>query len=92
MWWYGRGNTGGSWLPEEKKNLCGTEGEIVVAHGRLPSPAPRRIHFYLFASSLIIRSFNLKLSSFPCLSLFLLYHNNSKAYQTFYCRLDMADL
>ena len=30
MWWYGRGNSGGSWLPEE---------EIVVAHGRLPSPA-----------------------------------------------------
>ena len=19
MWWYGRGNSGGSWLPEEKK-------------------------------------------------------------------------
>ena len=40
MWWYGRGNSGGSWLPEEKKLICGTEGEIVVAHGRLPSPAP----------------------------------------------------
>jgi len=39
MWWYGRGNSGGSWLPEEKKLICGTEGEIVVAHGRLPSPA-----------------------------------------------------
>ena len=24
----------------EKKLICGTEGEIVVAHGRLPSPAP----------------------------------------------------
>ena len=23
----------------EKKLKCGTEGEIVVAHGRLPSPA-----------------------------------------------------
>ena len=40
MWWYGRGNSGGSWLPEEKKANIGTEGEIVVAHGRLPSPAP----------------------------------------------------
>ena len=40
MWWYGRGNSGGSWLSEEKQALiCGTEGEIVVAHGRLPSPA-----------------------------------------------------
>ena len=33
MWWYGRGNSGGSWLPEEKKLICDTEGEIVVAHG-----------------------------------------------------------
>ena len=24
-----------------KKIICGTEGEIVVAHGRLPSPAPK---------------------------------------------------
>jgi len=46
MWWYGRGNSGGSWLPEEKKAniiICGTEGEIVVAHGRLPSPAPSTV-------------------------------------------------
>ena len=60
MWWYGRGNSGGAWLPEEKKAnmwhereivgaqscwkrkkiICGKEGKIVVAHGRLPSPAP----------------------------------------------------
>jgi len=39
MWWYGRGNSGGSWLLEEKKLICGMEGEIVVAHGRLPSSA-----------------------------------------------------
>ena len=39
MWWYETENSGGSWLPEEKKLICGTEGEIVVAHGRLPSPA-----------------------------------------------------
>ena len=25
----------------EKKLICGPEGEIVVAHGRLPSPAHR---------------------------------------------------
>jgi len=35
MW----GNSGGSWLLEDKKaNLFGNEGEILVAHGRLPSP------------------------------------------------------
>ena len=39
MWWYGRGNSGDSWLPEEKKANIGTEGERVVAHGSLPSPA-----------------------------------------------------
>ena len=44
MWWYGRGNCGGSWLPEEKKLICGPEEEIiVVAHGRLPSPAATTI-------------------------------------------------
>ena len=41
MWWYARGNSGGSWLPEEKKLICGPEEEIVVAHGRLPSPDHR---------------------------------------------------
>jgi len=25
---------------KRKKLICGPEGEIVVAHGRLPSPAP----------------------------------------------------
>ena len=40
MWWHGRGNSGGSWLPEEKtKLICGPEEEIVVVHGHLPSPA-----------------------------------------------------
>ena len=29
------GDSGGSWLPKEKKLICGPEGEIVVAHGRL---------------------------------------------------------
>ena len=40
MWWHETGNSGGSWLPKDKKLICGTEGEIVVAQGRLPSPAP----------------------------------------------------
>ena len=41
MWWYRRGNSSGSWLPEEKKaNLWPGRENIVVAHGRLPSPAP----------------------------------------------------
>ena len=39
--WPGRGNNGGSRLPEEKKLICGMEEEIVVAHGSLPSPAPQ---------------------------------------------------
>ena len=39
MWWYGRGISGGSWLPEEKKANMWQGEEIVVAHDRLPSPA-----------------------------------------------------
>ena len=35
----GRENSGGSGLPEENKLICGLEEEIVVAHGRLTSPA-----------------------------------------------------
>ena len=27
-------------IRKRKKQICGTEEEIVVAHGRLPSPAP----------------------------------------------------
>ena len=38
MWWYESGNSGG--CQKRKKLICGTEGEILVAHGRLPSPAP----------------------------------------------------
>ena len=31
MWWYRRGNRGGSWLPEEKKaNMWSGEGETVT--------------------------------------------------------------
>ena len=40
---YGRGIGGGSWLPEDKKSNMWYGGEIVVAHGRLPSPAPGNI-------------------------------------------------
>ena len=49
MSWYGRENSGGSWLPEEKKLIFGTEGEIVVAHGRLPSPARLTFQRYLIS-------------------------------------------
>ena len=41
MWWHGRQKivvTHG--CRKTKKLICGTEGEIVVAHGRLPFPAP----------------------------------------------------
>ena len=47
MWWYGRGNSGGSSLPEEKKANMRDEGEIVVAHGRLPPPPPDTHPFFL---------------------------------------------
>ena len=41
MWCYERGNSCGSWLPEEKKaNMCHGR-EIVVANGYLPSPAQK---------------------------------------------------
>ena len=68
-----------------------------MAHGRLPSPAPQRIHFYLFASSLIKSGADHSILR-PKIIIFSLFislpplSNNSKAYQTFYCRLDMADL
>ena len=39
MWWHGRENSGGSWLLEDKMVIFSAEWEIVVAHGRLPSPA-----------------------------------------------------
>ena len=39
MWWYGRGNSGGFGCQKRKKLICGTEEEIVVTHGRLPSAA-----------------------------------------------------
>jgi len=40
MWWYGRGYSDGSWIPEGKKaNMWPGRGNM-VAHGRLPFPAP----------------------------------------------------
>ena len=44
MWWYGRGNSGGSWLPKEKKaNMWHGRGNNGGSWPRLPSPA-RYIH------------------------------------------------
>ena len=38
MWWYGRGNSGGSWLPEEKKaNMWHGRGN---SRGSLPPAFP----------------------------------------------------
>ena len=38
MWWYGRGNSGGSWLPEEKKaNMWHGRGN---SGGSLPTAFP----------------------------------------------------
>ena len=39
MWWYGRGNSGGSWLPEDKKaNMWPERGN---SGGSLPPAFPR---------------------------------------------------
>ena len=39
MWWYGRGNSGGSWLPEEKKaNMWHGRGK---SGGSWPPAFPR---------------------------------------------------
>jgi len=38
MWWSGRGNSGGSWLPEEKKLICGKKGK---RGGSWPPAFPR---------------------------------------------------
>ena len=40
MWWYGRGSSGGSWLPEEKKaNMWPGMGNRGGSWPPLPSPA-----------------------------------------------------
>jgi len=39
MWWYGKKLVVAHGCRKRKKLICGTEGEIVAAHGRLPSPA-----------------------------------------------------
>ena len=39
MRWYGRGIVVAHGCQKRKKLICGPEGELVVAHGRLPSPA-----------------------------------------------------
>jgi len=39
MWWYARGNSGGSWLPEEKKANMWYGRRNSGGSCRLPSPA-----------------------------------------------------
>ena len=48
MWWYGRGNSGGSWLPEEKKaNMWHGRGN---SGGSWPPAFPRSSDLvYLFS-------------------------------------------
>ena len=51
MWWYGRGNSGGSWLPEEKKaNMWhgrgNRGGSWPPAFPRSPWGHVRRYHVY----------------------------------------------
>ena len=41
MWWYGRGNSGGSWLPEEKKANMWPGREN--SGGSLPPAFPRSL-------------------------------------------------
>ena len=42
MWWYGRGNSGGSWMPEEKKgNMWPGRG---TSGGSWPPAFPRSTH------------------------------------------------
>ena len=43
MWWPGRGNKGVHGYRKRHKLKCGTEGETVVAHGRLPSSSSVRL-------------------------------------------------
>ena len=64
MWWYGRGNSGGSWLLEEKKLIYGPEGEIVVAHGRLPSHA-HQVHTDKYIKVKYDESLRSKIMYFP---------------------------
>ena len=46
MWWYGRGNIGGSWLPEEKKaNMWPGRGN---SGGSWPPAFPRSSCILLF--------------------------------------------
>ena len=46
MWWYGRGNSGGSWLPEEKK--------ANMWHGRGNSGGLRLPAFSRLSSSILL--------------------------------------
>ena len=54
MWWYGRGNMVAHGCRKRKKLICGSEGEIVVAHGCLPSSAPPPLTPYLGFQLLVV--------------------------------------
>ena len=52
MWWYGRGNSGGSWLPEEKKaNMWYGRGN---SGGSWPPAFPRSLESSLNSHSLYL--------------------------------------
>ena len=58
MWWYESGNSGG--CQKRKKLICGTEGEILVAHGQMPKSLT--FTFIFFNSDLYVFYYiNLKL-------------------------------
>ena len=67
MWWYGRGNSGGSWLPEEKKaNLWPGRGN---SGGSWPSAFPHSLNKTQFCNSkLKIVKFSFKLIIFYMIS------------------------
>ena len=55
MWWFGRGNSGGSWLPEEKKaNMWPGRGNSC---GSWPPAFPRSLDRGLFKVVFLFQSF-----------------------------------
>ena len=52
LWWYGRGNSGGSWLPEEKKaNMWHGRGNSGCSQ---PPSSPARVLLFFIRGSLEI--------------------------------------
>jgi len=65
MWWYGRGNSGGSWLPEEKKaNVWHGRGN---SGGSWPPAFPRSSDTWIFNSFLIRRLLGIPLTIGPAI-------------------------